>query len=224
MVGLIEDYAVIGNCETMALVGRDGSVDWLCLPRFDSAACFAALLGDESNGRWQITPAAAPVTTTRRYRDGTLVLETIFETDTGAVMLIDCMSRSDNASNLLRRVRGLRGTVAMRAELTVRFDYGISVPWVSRAEDGRIQFVAGPDRLMLQTSIKIENKDLRTSGCFKVEAGEEYDFSLGWSQSYHPVPPLIAIGRTIENQDPCPSKSAARATGITAIAGCAMPP
>jgi len=201
MAGLIEDYAVIGNCETMALVGRDGSVDWLCLPRFDSAACFAALLGDESNGRWQITPAGGVGKVTRRYRDGTLVLETVFETETGAVMLIDCMSRSVGASNLLRRVRGLRGTVAMQAALTVRFDYGISVPWVSRAEDGRIQFVAGPDRLLLQTTIKIENKDLKTSGCFTVEAGAEYDFSLGWSQSYHKVPPLIDIGRTIEAQD-----------------------
>jgi GH15 family glucan-1,4-alpha-glucosidase len=178
MAGLIEDYAVIGNCETMALVGRDGSVDWLCLPRFDSASCFTALLGDEHNGRWKISPASGAATVTRRYRDGTLILETTFETATGAVMLIDCMTRRQGTSNLLRRVRGLRGTVAMQADLTVRFDYGISVPWVSRADDGRIQFVAGPDRLLLQTNIEIENKDLRTKGNFDVKAGEEFDFSL----------------------------------------------
>jgi len=200
VASLIEDYAVIGNCETMALVGRDGSIDWLCLPRFDSAACFAALLGDERNGRWQICPEGQ-TKVTRRYRDGTLVLETTFETDGGAVVLIDCMTRSQGACNLLRRVRGLRGTVAMQAELTVRFDYGVSVPWVSRTEDGRIQFVAGPDRLLLQTTIKIENEDLRTKGQFAVNAGEEYDFSLGWSKSYHAVPALIEIGPEIELQD-----------------------
>ncbi len=201
MAGLIEDYAVIGNCETMALVGRDGSIDWLCLPRFDSAACFAALLGDDGNGRWQIIPTDGQAKVTRRYRDGTLILETTFETDTGAVILIDCMSRRQGSSTLLRRVRGLRGTVAMQVDLTVRFDYGISVPWVSRTDDDRIQFVAGPDRLMLQTTIEIENKDLRTKGCFDVKAGEEVDFSLGWSKSYQPVPPSLNVGQVIELED-----------------------
>ena len=201
MAGLIEDYAVIGNCETMALVGRDGSIDWLCLPRFDSAACFAALLGDECNGRWQIIPADGQAKVTRRYRDGTLILETTFETDTGAVVLIDCMSRRQGSSNLLRRVRGLRGTVAMQVDLAVRFDYGISVPWVSRTDDDRIQFVAGPDRVMLQTAIEIKNKDLRTKGCFEVKAGEEVDFSLGWSKSYQPVPPPLHVGQVIEAED-----------------------
>ena len=201
MAGLIEDYAVIGNCETMALVGRDGSIDWLCLPRFDSAACFAALLGDEGHGRWLMAPAEADAQVTRRYRDGTLILETTFETESGAVVLIDCMTRALGCSNLLRRVRGLRGTVPMQAELTVRFDYGISVPWVSRTADGRVQFVAGPDRLLLQTSVKVENKALRTKGNFEVQAGEEVDFSLGWSKSYHKAPPPLDVGQTIETED-----------------------
>ena len=201
MAGLIEDYAVIGNCETMALVGRDGSIDWLCLPRFDSAACFAALLGDEGHGRWRIFPAAAPSAVTRRYRDGTLILETTFETETGAVVLVDCMTRRAGTSNLLRRVRGVRGSVAMHAELTVRFDYGISVPWVSRTGDGRIQFVAGPDRLLLQTTINVENKELRTAGDFEVRAGEDVDFSLGWSRSYHRAPDKLDIGQVIEMED-----------------------
>ena len=152
----IEDYAVIGNCETMALVGLNGAIDWLGLPRFDSAACFAALLGDETHGRWQIAPTDSHPKITRRYRDSTLILETTFETATGAVILIDCMTRAQGGANLLRRVRGLRGSVAMQADLVVRFDYGISVPWVSRADDGRIQFVAGPDRLLLQTSIELK--------------------------------------------------------------------
>jgi GH15 family glucan-1,4-alpha-glucosidase len=201
MAGLIEDYAVIGNCETMALVGRDGSIDWLCLPRFDSAACFAALLGDEGHGRWLMAPADANARVTRRYRDGTLILETTFETESGAVVLIDCMTRALGCSNLLRRVRGLRGTVPMQAELTVRFDYGISVPWVSRTADGRVQFVAGPDRLLLQTSVKVENKALRTKGNFEARAGEEVDFSLGWSKSYHKAPPPLDVGQTIETED-----------------------
>lgn len=201
MAGLIEDYAVIGNCETMALVSRNGSIDWLCLPRFDSSACFAALLGDESNGRWQISPVDGDATTTRRYRDGTLILETTFETATGAVVIIDCMTRAEHSSNLLRRVRGLRGSVVMQADLVVRFDYGYTVPWVSRTDDGRIRFVAGPDRLMLQTTIDVKNEYLRSKGTFEVKAGQEVDFSLGWSKSYHPVPPVFDVEQLIEMED-----------------------
>jgi GH15 family glucan-1,4-alpha-glucosidase len=201
MPGLIEDYAVIGNCETMALVGRDGSIDWLCLPRFDSAACFAALLGDARHGSWRIYPAGADAKTTRHYRDGTLILETIFETGTGAVVLIDCMTRTHGTSSLLRRVRGLAGVVAMRADLTVRFDYGISVPWVSRTDDGRIQFVAGPDRLLLQTSIAVENEEMKTAAAFEVKAGEAVDFSLIWSKSYHQAPEPLDTGEIIEAEE-----------------------
>jgi GH15 family glucan-1,4-alpha-glucosidase len=198
VAGLIEDYAIIGNCETIALVGRDGSIDWLGLPRFDSAACFAALLGNEANGRWLIAPASPPAAVSRQYRDGTLVLETIFETDSGAVKLIDCMSRSGGTSELLRRVQGLRGTVSMRTELVVRFDYGSSIPWVSRAADGRIQFIVGPDRLMLASGVDIVNRDMRTEATFDVAEGEIVDFALGWSPSYREVPPRFDIGAEIE--------------------------
>src|SRR5665213_1837423 len=125
----IEDYAVIGNCETMALVGRDGSIDWLGLPRFDSAACFAALLGDPQHGRWLIAPTARGSRLTRRYRGDTLILETTFEAETGAACVIDFMSRRDGISDLVRIVRGVRGTVAMQTELVVRFEYGSVVPW-----------------------------------------------------------------------------------------------
>ena len=133
MSSRIEDYAAIGNCETLALVGRDGSIDWLGFPRFDSAACFAALLGDPRNGRWLVAPAeSGEVKVTRHYRDGTLILETTFETKTGAVCVIDFMARRDGVSEMIRLVRGIRGKVPMRTELVVRFEYGSVMPWVSR--------------------------------------------------------------------------------------------
>src|ERR1700723_1095631 len=125
----IGDYAVIGNCETAALVGRDGSIDWLCLPRFDSAACFCALLGGPEHGRWLIAPADDDVQITRRYLDSTLILETTFKTPRGSVSLIDFMYRRDGSSELVRIVKGIEGEVAMRTELVVRFDYGPVLPW-----------------------------------------------------------------------------------------------
>jgi GH15 family glucan-1,4-alpha-glucosidase len=201
MAGLIEDYAIIGNCETVALVGRDGSIDWLCLPRFDSAACFAALLGTEANGRWLIAPVDPEVRVTRRYRDGTLILETTFETGQGAVMLVDCMTRRNGECHVVRRVRGLRGRVAMTFDLIARFDYGASVPWVSRAEDGRVQFVAGPERLMLQSDIDVTNRDMRTQVDFEIGAGQELDFALNWSLSYRAVPQPLDVGAIIEEDD-----------------------
>jgi GH15 family glucan-1,4-alpha-glucosidase len=201
MASRIEDYAVIGNCETMALVSRKGSIDWLCLPRFDSAACFAALLGSEENGFWRVCAKDKRARVSRAYRNGSLILETIFTTRTGSAMVIDCMSRSDGGSNLFRRVRGLTGTIAMEAELVVRFDYGISVPWVSRTEDGRVQFIVGPDRLLLQSSTEITNENMRTSARFKVSAGDEIDFALGWSKSFHPMSPPLDIGKTIDVED-----------------------
>src|SRR5580692_2599685 len=140
MPNRIEDYAIIGNCQTAALVGRDGSIDWLCAPRFDSAACFAALLGTPDHGRWLIAPQAE-ARVTRRYRPGSLVLETTFETEDGTVCLIDCMTRHGSVSEIARVVRGVRGRVAMRTELVVRFDYGSVVPWVSRQDDGRLAMV-----------------------------------------------------------------------------------
>src|SRR4051794_1134453 len=134
----IEDYALIGDCETAALVGRDGSIDWLCWPRFDSAACFAALLGEPEHGRWLLAPADPGARSTRRYRGDTLILETDFETadGAGAVTVIDLMPPRGRASDLIRIVVGRRGRVAMRTELVLRFDYGSIVPWVSRLEDG----------------------------------------------------------------------------------------
>ena len=198
MASPLEDYAIIGNCETVALVGRNGSIDWLGLPRFDSAACFAALLGTEDHGRWLISPVPPAPRISRQYREATLILETTFETNEGAVVLIDCMSRRDGTCSVFRRVKGLRGRVSMQVDLTVRFDYGTSVPWVSRAPDGRIQFVAGPDRLLLQTSLAVVNRDLRTTACFDVAAGEEVDFALSWSLSFRPAPAEVNIGKTID--------------------------
>jgi GH15 family glucan-1,4-alpha-glucosidase len=197
MPSRIEDYAVIGNCETMALVGRDGSIDWLGLPRFDSAACFAALLGDSGHGRWLIAPAAQISRVTRRYRGDTLILEIDFETEDGAVRVIDFMARREGASDVVRVVRGLRGTIAMRTELVVRFGYGSVVPWASRGEDGRMQFMAGPDRLSLETAVPLRGEDLRTVGEFTIAAGQDIGFTLSWSPSFRPIPaspaPLEAL-------------------------------
>jgi GH15 family glucan-1,4-alpha-glucosidase len=191
MPGRIEDYAIIGNCETLALVGRDGSIDWLCLPRFDGPACFAALLGTPDHGRWLIGPTAENVRISRRYRCDTLVLETRFETHTGAACVIDFMSRRDGVSDLVRIVRGLSGTIAMCTELVVRFEYGSVVPWVERREDGRLELIAGPDRLLLDTSLTLKGANLRTIGEFDLTAGEELSFTLSWSPSYLPAPTPI---------------------------------
>ena len=195
MPNRIEDYAVIGNCETIALVGRDGSIDWLCLPRFDSPACFSALLGAPEHGRWLIAPAENGFRTSRRYRGDTLILETVFRTEHGAACLIDFMARRDGSSELVRLVRGLEGEVAMRMELVVRFGYGAITPWVSRQEDGRLQFIAGPDRLLLDTTAPTRGEDFRTLSEFSVGAGQEVSFVLNWSLSFRsPPPPLRRRG------------------------------
>jgi len=202
MPSRIEDYAIIGNCETAALVARNGSMDWLGLPRFDSGACFAALLGETGHGRWLIAPIEADPYVTRRYRGSTLILETMFETQDGAICLIDFMTRRDEVSDVVRLVRGIRGTVAMRTELVVRFDYGSIVPWVSRQEDGRLQFTAGPDRLLLDTPVDLQGKDMRTIGEFAVAAGEEIGFVLSWSPSFRPIPaPLNATDALAQVED-----------------------
>src|SRR5689334_7164031 len=137
----IEDYALIGNCRTAALVGIDGSIDWLSWPRFDSPACFAALLGSPRNGRWLLAPKEAPSSVSRSYRDGTLVLETRFETRTGVATVVDFMPLESSGAEVVRIVRGLEGRVAFRTELLVRFDYGATVPWVMRTEAGEIDAV-----------------------------------------------------------------------------------
>ncbi len=188
----IEDYAVIGNCETAALVGRDGSIDWLCVPRFDSAACFSALLGGPEHGRWLIAPADKESEVARRYLDNTLILETVFTTADGSISLTDFMYRRNGSSELVRIVRGLQGDVPMRTELVVRFDYGSVVPWVSQQEDGRLQFVAGPDRVLLQTPVPTRGEDMRTVGDFTLREGEEASFVLNWSPSFRAAPPPLS--------------------------------
>ena len=189
MAGRIEDYAVIGNCETIALVGLDGSIDWLGVPRFDSAAVFAALLGSPDNGRWLIAPADAEARVRRHYRGNTLVLETTFETATGAVSIIDFMARPDGITHIVRIVRGLDGSVPMRMDLIARFDYGSVVPWVSRQPDGRLQMIAGPDRLLLDTAADLRGENMRTVAEFDVAAGQDVAFTLTWNPSFHACPP-----------------------------------
>ena len=193
----IEDYAVIGNCETAALVGLDGSIDWLCLPRFDAAACFAALLGNESHGRWIIEAATSEVRITRQYRGHSLILDTEFETAQGAVRVTDFMARSGTTCDLIRRVTGLRGKVKMHSDLSVRLDYGSTIPWVSRLDDGRIKFVAGPDRILLQSNVEFTNENMRSQADFAVGEGETVDFVLGWSYSFRDLPDPLDVDQTL---------------------------
>jgi len=180
----IEDYALIGNQETVALVARDGSIDWMGMPRFDSPPCFAALLGTPEQGRWRIAPVGDDVQVHREYRDGSTVLETRFSTPGGEVVVIDFMSRRDGVCDLMRLVRGVRGRVALRTEIVVRFDYGAVVPWVSRQDDGRLHFTAGPDRLTLATPLELRGEGLRTVGDFEIAQGDELAFTLTWQPSW----------------------------------------
>jgi GH15 family glucan-1,4-alpha-glucosidase len=190
MAQRIEDYALIGDCKTAALVGRDGSIDWLCWPRFDSPACFAALLGTAEHGRWLIAPAELQHAVRRRYRPGTLILETEFETETGAAVVVDFMAPGDGA-HLVRIVMGRSGRVDFRTEFVVRFNYGSTVPWVTRLDDGVIDAVAGPERLLLRTATALYGEDLRTLGEFTIEAGEVVPFVLSYGVSFQGAPPPI---------------------------------
>jgi GH15 family glucan-1,4-alpha-glucosidase len=187
----IEDYAVVGDTMTAALVGRDGSVDWLCLPRFDSGACFASLLGTPENGRWSLRPADDVTATRRRYLPGTLILETVYGTPTGTVRVTDFMPVRQEHADLVRIVEGVRGEVTMTTELVVRFDYGRTVPWVRRLDDGALSLVAGPDALYLHTPIETHGHDLRTIAGFTVREGDSVPFTLVWDWSHHepPAPP-----------------------------------
>jgi GH15 family glucan-1,4-alpha-glucosidase len=194
MGSTIEQYAMIGDTQTATLVGDDGSIDWLCTPRFDSDACFAALLGDENHGRWQIAPAGGGRATRRRYRDGTLVLETEFDTFDGSVKIIDFMPIRDRTVDVIRIVEGVRGEVSMRMHLSIRFGYGNIVPWV-RNVDGALTAVAGPDALVLYTPVETRGLDYSTVAEFTVASGERVSFSLAWYQSHLEVPrPRDAIG------------------------------
>jgi GH15 family glucan-1,4-alpha-glucosidase len=198
MPARIEDYALLGDTHAAALVSREGSIDWLCLPRFDSGACFAALLGDERHGRWKIAPAAAVRGTRRRYREGTLVLDTEFATDSGAVRVTDCMPPRETRPDVVRVVEGLRGEVPMRMELEIRFDYGSIVPWVRRT-DGALRAVGGPDALELRSGVPTRGRGMATEAEFVVRAGERVPFVLSWHWSHEPPPRAIEAGAAIED-------------------------
>ncbi|HUS32790.1 MAG TPA: glycoside hydrolase family 15 protein [Kofleriaceae bacterium] len=193
----IEHYALIGDTRTVALVDRRGSIDWLCLPRFDAGACFASLLGDSRNGHWQIAPTTSEVTLSRRYRDHSLVLETDFATQGGKVRLVDCMPADEDIPNVVRVVEGIEGEVRMRMELVIRFDYGWSVPWV-RKLDGALVAVAGPDGLALRTPVETRGENLTTVAEFTVRAGERVPFVLTWFPSTGPVPAEIDAFEAID--------------------------
>jgi GH15 family glucan-1,4-alpha-glucosidase len=191
MPSKIEDYALIGDCESAALVSRNGSIDWLCWPRFDSEACFAALLGDESHGHWIITPVDENARITRRYRKNTLILETRFETDEGAVTLIDFMPLRDQRTDLARIIIGERGEVRMRTELVVRFGYGATVPWVSRLPDRTLRMIAGPDMLLFHAPLEMRGKDMRTVGEFTVKAGDKIPIVMTYAPSHLEPPTAV---------------------------------
>jgi GH15 family glucan-1,4-alpha-glucosidase len=200
MASKIEDYALVGDCETSALIGRDGSVDWLCWPRFDSGACFAALLGTPANGRWLIAPVGPISRSQRRYRGDTLILETEIETAEGAVTLVEFMPPRGKASDLVRLVVGKRGAVRMHTELILRFDFGSEVPWVTRFPNHTLRAIAGPDMVVLRTHVALRGKDLTTIGEFTVAAGETVPFVLTYGPSHHalpaPIDPLAALADT----------------------------
>src|SRR5512146_1771166 len=187
----IEDYAMIGDLGTAALVGRDGSIDWLCWPRFDSDACFAALLGKPEHGRSKIAPSDGIARVTRRYRPNTLILETRFETADGAATLIDFMPPRETHSRLVRMVVGERGRVPFHAELILRFGYGATVPWVTRIDDNSLRAIAGPDMVVLHHSVPSHGEGLKTVADFTIGAGETASFALSYELSHRPTPVRI---------------------------------
>ncbi len=205
----IEDYALIGDCETSALVGKDGSIDWLCWPRFDSDACFAALLGTRDNGRWRLAPKSGGARTSRRYREGTLILETCFEADEGAAVVIDFMplrayapSRCEHSiSDLVRIVRGVRGRVELSMELVLRFGYGRTVPWVTRMANGDLHAVAGPDSVRLHTPAPIHGEDFTTVADLTIAAGQSIPFVLQYSPSYLPMQPPVEAEEALDETE-----------------------
>jgi GH15 family glucan-1,4-alpha-glucosidase len=201
----IEDYGLIGDLQTAALVGRNGSIDWLCFPRFDSAACFAALLGSEEHGRWLIAPAGEVRRVERRYRPRTLVHELDFETAEGSVRVIDFMPPRGTDPDVVRIVEGLEGSVRMRLELVIRFDYGSIVPWVRRTDGGRLVAIAGPDAVALDTPVETHGENLHTVADFTLSAGERIPFVLTWFPSHQgaaaPVDPERALAETCDFWD-----------------------
>jgi GH15 family glucan-1,4-alpha-glucosidase len=198
MATRIEDYAIIGDCETAALVSRDGSIDWLCWPRFDSPACFAALLGAPEHGRWRLAPVDAAARVTRRYRGDTLILETEFETVEGSVLVIDFMPLRDSKSNIVRTVVGKRGRVAMQTQIILRFDYGAIVPWVSRLDDGVLRAIAGPDMIVIRADVELHGEGFTTVGDFTIGEGERVSFVMTWGPSHLEPPKSVDPMKTLE--------------------------
>lgn len=219
----IEDYAVIGDCHTAALVGRNGSIDWLCMPRFDSAACFAALLGESRHGRWLIAPdrkikpyknRGSP-RVTRRYRGDSLILETEFRTATGAAKVIDFMPMGGADRSIVRIVEGVSGRVEMETELVIRFDYGVTIPWVNRIDSKTISAVAGPNMLCVRTPVDIRGKNMHSAARFTVRKGERVPFVLSYRESHYHLPDVIDADIALEQAE----KYWADWTGICKLKG-----
>ncbi len=200
MPSRIEDYALLSDLESAALVGRDGSIDWLTFPRFDSPACFAALLGTEENGRWLLAPDGGGQVTSRRYRDHSLVLETVWQTDDGEVAVVDCMPPRDDHLEVIRLVEGRRGCVRMQLELVVRFDYGWIVPWV-RKDEGGLLLVAGPDSLRLESPVPVSGLNLTSVAHFSVAEGEVVPFRLSWSPAHTRMVPVEDPREAVANAE-----------------------
>ncbi|SEP12330.1 Glucoamylase (glucan-1,4-alpha-glucosidase), GH15 family [Luteibacter sp. UNC138MFCol5.1] len=189
MASRIEDYAMLGNCRSAALVARNGSIDWACLPRFDSASCFSALIGEDANGRWRIAPADADAMNTRQYIDGSLVLETVWSTATGRARVVDFMPFEGEQVGIVRIVEGIEGCVDFEVVLTIRFDYGNAVPWVKRVDDETMTAVAGPDLLVVRSPVALEGEGMHSVARFSVREGETVPFALAWGPSHLPPPP-----------------------------------
>ena len=205
----IEDYALIGDCHTAALVGRNGSIDWLCMPRFDSAACFAALLGEPRHGRWLIAPdrKVKPYKTratphiTRRYRGDSLILETEFRTSTGTVKVIDFMHMRGADRSIVRIVEGVSGHVAMETELVIRFDYGVTIPWVNRIDSKTIAAIAGPNLLCVRTPVELRGENMHSAARFTVKKGERVPFVLSYRESHFELPNVIDADIALEQTE-----------------------
>jgi len=201
MAERIEDYALLGDLQTAALVGRSGSVDWLTFPRFDSSSCFSALLGNREHGRWSIAPHAGGAATDRRYRRDTLVLESEWQVDGGRVRVIDFMPPRETKPDIVRIVEGLEGSVRMRTELVIRFDYGSVIPWVRRLDDESLLAVGGPDGLLLRTRIDLQPDDKTHVAEFTVRAGERVPFVLTWFPSHEDLPKPVDAEQALDDTE-----------------------
>ena len=201
MAERIEDYALVGDLQTAALIGREGSVDWLCFPRFDSGSCFGALLGTHEHGHWGISPVAGGPATERRYRDDTLILESEWQTATGRVRVIDFMPPRGRNPDIVRIVEGLDGTVEMATEFVIRFDYGSVIPWIRRLDDDTLLAIGGPDGLALRTPVDLEPEGMTHTARFAVHAGERVPFVLTWFPSHHRLPQPVDAERALHETE-----------------------